>query len=45
MLPPVVTRPIGLRLTGPGGGEWTISPTVEGDNGEAALVLDTLNIV
>ncbi|HUS43332.1 MAG TPA: maleylpyruvate isomerase N-terminal domain-containing protein [Ilumatobacteraceae bacterium] len=24
VLPPVVTQPLGLRLTGPGGGEWTI---------------------
>lgn len=25
-LPPVVTEPLGLRLTGSGGGEWTIHP-------------------
>jgi uncharacterized protein (TIGR03083 family) len=29
-LPPVVTRPLGLRLTGPGGGEWTVHPSSEG---------------
>jgi uncharacterized protein (TIGR03083 family) len=29
-LPPVVTRPLGLRLTGPGGGEWTIQPAADG---------------
>ena len=85
VLPPAITRPLGLRLTGPGGGEWTIRPgdtdievvdgladdvaatvessahdfvrwgtqrcdwrdccTVEGDEGFAAVVLDTLNIV
>jgi hypothetical protein len=30
-LPPVVTRPLGIRLTGPGGGEWTLHPA--GDDG------------
>ena len=37
VLPPVVTRPLGLRLTGPGGGEWTISPSGEGDDGELTI--------
>ena len=27
VLPPVFTQPLGLRLTGPGGGEWTIRST------------------
>lgn len=30
VLPPVVTQPLGLRLTGPGGGDWTLRPA-EGD--------------
>jgi uncharacterized protein (TIGR03083 family) len=34
-LPPKITRPLGLRLTGPGGGEWTIRPSAEG--GEPAI--------
>lgn len=30
VLPPVVTAPLGLRLTGPGGGEWTVHPSTDG---------------
>jgi uncharacterized protein (TIGR03083 family) len=37
VLPPVVTRPLGLRLTGPGGGEWTVRST---GGGEPALTIE-----
>jgi uncharacterized protein (TIGR03083 family) len=39
VLPPVITRPIGLRLTGPGGGEWTIRST-----GSDIEVIDGLTV-
>jgi hypothetical protein len=42
-----VTKPIGLKLTGPGGGEWTIAPAqddglvgvAQGIAGETAAVV------
>ena len=47
-LPPVVTRPLGLRFTGPGGGEWTLFPvadsgllTVEEGIGDVAATVES----
>ena len=39
VLPPVVTRPLGLRLTGPGGGEWTVRPEGTSGDGEPSLTI------
>jgi hypothetical protein len=41
VLPPVVTRPLGLVLTGPGGGEWTIRPSIDGDEEQPSLTIAT----
>ena len=41
-LPPVVTQPLGLRLTGVGGGEWTLLPAT---NGGSLTVVDDIGEV
>ena len=38
VLPPKVSRPLGLRLTGAGGGEWTIRPRREGEEPTIEIV-------
>lgn len=41
VLQPVVTQPLGLRLTGAGGGEWTIRPDADDEHG--LVVVDGLD--
>jgi hypothetical protein len=38
VLPPKVTRPLGLRLTGAGGGEWTIRPATAAEEPTIEIV-------